>query len=188
MRFCVFTALKSIEVIHQTTQSNPVAFQNEIMGFRGTCSVSDIITDMKFVQRDFGGGKVHAGFKDMYRAVDLDVGTPVVVAGHSMGASLAALHAFSLEASGIKLSAVYLFAMPKFCNKSFQEEYNSLLGQKTFNIRNKNDVVTRIPPFKSYHHVGRTWDCTFDVDSILENHSLDQYKKELHRRYETFSH
>ena len=187
MRFCLYSALKAIEVINMSTRDTPLATQNSIIGFRGTSSVGDVIADMQFTRARFHAGKVHSGFLRMYESIDFDsVECPAIVSGHSMGAALAAIHAYNLAVEGHNVRVVYLFAAPKFCNKAFKDSYNTLLGEKTFCIQNRNDVVTRIPPLPSYSNVGIHVDCTFDKGSLRDNHDLSEYKNELLYRYEPF--
>lgn len=183
MKFDYKLAIKAITVICSTTPETPVAYSDSIIGFRGTASISDVITDIKFLKTDFEGGRVHRGFVDVYTTSYLkycdafDIHSPTVIAGHSMGGVIAALHAFRIEERHV--DSVYLFGTPKFCDETFQKKYNDKLKHKTFCIVNDNDVIPKLPPLASYYNVGKYVNCTFNK----YNHELKKYGEELGNRY-----
>jgi triacylglycerol lipase len=86
-------------------------------------------------------------------------GKPLWIAGHSLGAALAAQFAAS---TGTAPRAVYVFGMPRAGGENFQTAYNNnvALGPVTYRFVNGLDVVARIPMSAiGYRHVGRMLSC-----------------------------
>lgn len=177
MKFSKTIALNVIRVIHQVSNKDLMHSEQKILGFRGTNSLLDLKQDLSFAQDTFGKGKVHSGILEMYNEIDFTYSfSHPILGGHSMGGVLAALHAFSMAKRGESVEGVYLFGMPKFCDSNFQKEYNSLVGDKTFVVNNRHDVITKLPPLFSYTSVGTPYSLDFDFGSFQENHCLKNYE------------
>lgn len=113
----------------------------------------------------------HVGFQeaalsakdDIAKAVQRcrDTQKPLFVAGHSLGAALAALAAKATTEAGIKPQAVYIYGMPRAGGAKFKAAYDSILGDRTFRLVHGIDLVARVPMSAfGYRHVGRVLMCT----------------------------
>jgi triacylglycerol lipase len=114
------------------------------------------------------GARIHRGFRASFEQdfenriltrLDgaRDRGKPIVVIGHSLGASMATVAAARLDMLGKPVRAVYAFASPNVGNAEFKADYNSRLGQRHYRMINQEDIVPRllVPPL--YWAVGRMW-------------------------------
>ena len=116
-------------------------------------------------------GSVHRGFENGLNAVWDQVAAalagrgaqPVVVAGHSLGAALAAVaadRALSDENLNVRASAVYCFGMPRVGDADFALRYNDTLGATTYRLVHGEDIVATVPPSRlGFRHVGRLIRC-----------------------------
>jgi triacylglycerol lipase len=107
---------------------------------------------------------VDAARPEITRAITMSkqTGTPLYIAGHSLGAALAALAAHFATANGAPPKAVYAFGMPRVGGQRFQAAYNGdgTLGPVTYRLVYGLDVVARIPISAiGYRHVGRELEC-----------------------------
>jgi triacylglycerol lipase len=87
---------------------------------------------------------------------------PLWIAGHSLGAALAALAAQFSDSLHHTPKAVYLFGMPRTGGTTFQAAYNgnANLGPVSYRFVHGLDVVARIPPsVNGYRHIGRVLQC-----------------------------
>ena len=123
------------------------------------------VTDLQFLPAD---GGVHRGFLAALDAVwprlapVLDAATGRLwVAGHSLGAALAALCALRCgETSNIAVDAVFAFGMPRVGGEAFATRYEAELGKRTLRLVHGLDVVPLVPPPSvGYRHVGRRLSC-----------------------------
>jgi triacylglycerol lipase len=92
-------------------------------------------------------------------------GKPLWIAGHSLGAALAALAAQFADSVDHPAKAVYLFGMPRTGGVRFQAAYNgnANLGPVSYRFVHGLDVVSRIPPSANgYRHIGRVLQCASD--------------------------
>jgi len=93
-------------------------------------------------------------------AMSQQTGKCLYVAGHSLGAALAALAADIAASSGSPPKAVYTFGMPRVGGERFQGAYNAKLGPVTYRLVHGVDVVARVPMSElGYRHVGRVLQC-----------------------------
>jgi hypothetical protein len=135
---------------------------------------------------EFGGKKcgVHAGFKKEYHASKLqlqealsqvNLKKPLIICGHSLGASVALIAALDIETNGIeipvrddnskmaldtkinspqlhspqkiKIDAIITFGAPRGLYKSAAKKFNETsLQKKTLRIENPWDPITKVPP------------------------------------------
>ncbi|MCL6445172.1 MAG: lipase family protein [Alicyclobacillus sp.] len=143
----------------------------------GTEGIMDYLDDFEFLMTDFNlvsnGGKTEYGFTRFYESFsfvdpvtgivqtlqeylnDLSVLKPLpsfTVAGFSLGAALATLHAVVLASRHFPVEA-YLFASPMVGNQTFVQTYNALVPH-SYRIVNKPDIVPRLPgSLLGYAHV-----------------------------------
>jgi triacylglycerol lipase len=103
---------------------------------------------------------------------------PLFIAGHSLGAALAALAAQRAHAQGATPKGVYTFGMPRTGGETFRAGYDAMLGPITYRLVHGLDVVARVPPSEiGFRHVGRALQCdsgkTFDPAAPLSEIASD---------------
>ncbi|MGN6571537.1 MAG: lipase family protein [Pseudolabrys sp.] len=92
--------------------------------------------------------------------LSVQTGKPLFIAGHSLGAALAALAAQAVTAQGAEPRAVYTYGMPRTGGAAFQQRYDPRLGAKTYRLVYGADIVARVPmSVLGYRHVGRVLMC-----------------------------
>jgi triacylglycerol lipase len=114
----------------------------------------------------------HTGFQNALNAAQDTIqqavnksqqtGKPLWIAGHSLGAALAALAAQFADSLHHAAKAVYLFGMPRTGGSRFQAAYNgnANLGPVSYRFVHGLDVVARVPPsVNGYRHIGRVLQC-----------------------------
>lgn len=158
-----------------------------IITFAGTdpVSLANWITDF-----DLGitSGGAARGFAEAAQSVWPQIETllkafgpagPIYVTGHSLGASLAAITAGSIERDfpGM-LRGVYTFGMPRTGDRTFATAYNSSLGARTFRLVHGEDLVATVPPSKlGSRHVGLLLTCArqgkFDESKLATSTDSD---------------
>lgn len=135
----------------------------QIICFRGTESVEDVLVDLWFKKKQATGGKgaVHAGFQAALYEVwpqlerSLDKNSKIIVTGHSLGGAVAQLMANRLALTNYHVSGVYTFGSPRVGNSKFKTAYNSRLADKTFLHINNKDAVTAVPlEILGFYHLG----------------------------------
>lgn len=95
-----------------------------------------------------GGGNVHSGFLNAWRAISVPVlaavaGRPVTLVGHSLGAAIALLAAMDMTISGNPPASVYCFEPPRV---SPDLALRTLLSSVPLHLfRNGLDIVTDVP-------------------------------------------
>jgi hypothetical protein len=74
-------------------------------------------------------------------------GAKIYLAGHSLGAALAAIAALRLTALPMtnEIGGVWLFGSPRVGNPTWKAMYNAVLLQKTLRMSNHLDFATRVP-------------------------------------------
>ncbi|MFC4100697.1 lipase family protein [Paenibacillus xanthanilyticus] len=133
---------------------------------RGTESKLDWLMDAEFLLETFrevpGGGRTERGFTNLYRTMTVEyadasippqsliaqldtlpAGTRLVVTGHSLGSSLATLHAFVAGSKKIDVELI-TFASPRVGDKTFVEAFGALNIRST-RIFNHPDIVPHVP-------------------------------------------
>jgi len=150
-----------------------------ILAFRGSSSVDDWITNLKFCEKCAG---VHSGFSKAYYSINykmiqywIDTIIPRYkkdkldiekieryYTGHSLGAALATIAILNLETSELKQigiptekthSSLYIYGSPRVFDKCTANKFDSLFQKSSFRFVNNNDIVTKIP-FNGYDHIG----------------------------------
>ena len=90
----------------------------------------------------------------------------IFLAGHSLGAALAAVTANRLIAAGVtfesRLGGVYTIGMPRPGDEVFATAYNARLGRRTYRLIHGEDIVPKVPPAAApfgCRHIGRALYC-----------------------------
>lgn len=153
-----------------------------IVSFRGTEADKwqDITTDGDFwrIKLENEGwpeewGKMHRGFYNAFDAIAGErlmsviaglrgTGVQIYLTGHSLGGALATVMAArimkDMEAGAdYNFKGVYTFGSPRVGNTDFQDKFEDTaedIGLKVIRFRNEKDVVTTVPKFLWYRHVG----------------------------------
>ena len=141
-----------------------------ILAFAGTDPGiwQNLATD--FTPLPQAGSDIHSGFQlaavaaksEIKQAARLSQQSqiPLFIAGHSLGAALAALAAQTVLGEATPLRAVYTFGMPRVGGERFAARYDADLGALTYRLVNGIDLVARVPPsFVGFRHVGRVLQC-----------------------------
>ncbi|MFD0586472.1 lipase family protein [Paenibacillus sp. GCM10027627] len=141
---------------------------------RGTESPLDWLADFEFSLERFheypNAGQTEKGFTDLYRSMkvvyddgrpteslmsqvsDLPAGTSLLVTGHSLGSSLATLHAFVAGSQKVAVKLV-TFASPRVGDRTFVEAFTNL-GIPNARIFNLPDIVPKVPlDIVGYRHI-----------------------------------
>lgn len=132
-----------------------------------------------------GPGNTHVGFQAAMDAAVSDVraaialsqqrNKPLFIAGHSLGAALAALAARFAVAQNHPPRAVYAYGMPRTGDATFQSAYNGVLGDVTYRLVHGHDLVARVPmSFLGYRHVGNVLPCVSNAKFVAGNLSTDR--------------
>ena len=143
---------------------NAAAF---VLGFRGTSSLPDALTDIKIklIDDPASKGKIHEGFKTGLDKVWKEVwhtmgrkrrSRTLWVTGHSLGGALAltATARLCLEKRQT-VNGLYTFGQPRVGNPAFTEACNKIFGNRYFRFVHNNDVVPRVPfRLMGFEHTG----------------------------------
>jgi predicted lipase len=130
------------------------------IAFRGTDSLRDWITDLRFrrtvLLTKLGCEcEVHAGFLAAYGSILVPLTAylkkivvaqrPLFITGHSLGGALAVLAALELQRHGLAVAQVYTFGQPRVGNQAFAALYNQRLKHRTQAVTNEGDPVPLLP-------------------------------------------
>lgn len=137
--------------------------------FKGTnpSDLRHILTDLRFDWTDGPFGQIHSGFASAlavaWNAIRQSLrefhtnNQRIWLSGHSLGGALATLAAAALlrEDPHTPIGGVYTFGQPRVGDETFQHQFNTRLGNRTFRFVHHQDIITRLPPKTfGYHHVG----------------------------------
>jgi len=136
-----------------------------VIAFRGTqpSQLNDVLADLKaWKEASETKGRVHSGFKNEIdklwplieklvkgKAVNKERDT-VIVTGHSLGAAMATLCASRIADMGYTVN-LYNFGSPRVGNHLWSEQFDNI---PTWRFVNNNDIVTKVPPFGLFTHIG----------------------------------
>lgn len=135
-----------------------------VLAFRGTevTKLTDIKTDAKASMISLVEGRVHKGFIDAYKSVQVEIeknvatlnGIPLYITGHSLGAALATVATQFLEGHPVfsdQLAACYTYGSPRVGNDQFDRDLKSAI----YRVVNTTDIVTIVPLLAmGYTHIG----------------------------------
>ena len=114
-------------------------------------------------------GNIHRGFEDatesvwslLIEAFAARSEPTLMLAGHSLGAALAAVTSDrALAELKLRAAALYAFGMPRCGDEGFARRYNDTLGAATYRLVHGDDIVATVPPSRlGFRHVGRLIRC-----------------------------
>jgi triacylglycerol lipase len=122
----------------------------------------DIEIDAKAFKASVFEGRVHKGFVEAYKSIEIQVlrglkmigDLPLYITGHSLGAALATVATQYLERDPIlrdQIAACYTFGSPRVGNKEYDREFKSAI----YRVVNTTDIVTVVPLLSmGYTHIG----------------------------------
>lgn len=146
-----------------------------VIVFRGTDSdqSDDLVADAKvWATASDTVGEVHTGFKQELdklwpQVSDYLLAMPnkhIIITGHSLGAAMATLCASRLAHAGHSLE-LYTFGSPKVGDAAWANQFK---GINAYRFVNNNDLVTQVPVFQGYQHVGTLYYIDYDGNIISE--------------------
>ncbi len=135
-----------------------------VLAFRGTevTKTTDIKTDARAFKASVFEGRVHKGFADAYKSIEIQVlkglktigDLPLYITGHSLGAALATIATQYLERDPKlrdQIAACYTFGSPRVGNKEYDRDFKSAI----YRVVNTTDIVTVVPLLvMGYIHIG----------------------------------
>lgn len=135
-----------------------------VLAFRGTEVTKriDIRTDAKAFRASVFEGRVHKGFGEAYKSIEIQVlkalpkveGLPLYITGHSLGAGLATIATRYLERDlelRNRIAACYTFGSPRVGDREYDRKFKSSI----FRVVNTTDIVTVVPLLAmGYIHIG----------------------------------
>jgi predicted lipase len=151
-----------------------------IIAFRGTVfsNIYNLFTILRFDEADYHGFKVHAGFAEYARHIEVkltqylpSLKKPITLVGHSMGGALAALSSLYINPSQI-----VTFGCPKYVKSS-----EKFPDYDITNIIDGIDIVTYLPPFW-YKRVGEDFRIKSSYNPIT-SHFANSYLDSLNKYY-----
>lgn len=168
-----------------------------VIAFRGTQSEANWIADAQIHQRPYpytqNAGLVHEGFLNIYESCRDELlatyttlpAKPLYITGHSLGATLATLHALDVATNtNFPSVTMYNYASPRVGDSNFVRTYTSLVPQSRSFI-NTTDVVPKLPPKVFYnpytketmYYADDPLKLLFTIQggSTVENHSPKTY-------------
>ncbi len=162
-------------------------------GTRGN-NWGEIKADLKATKGTFtlsGGSTIetHKGFLEEYKrsssqmqdyVTELSGGKklPITFAGHSLGGALSQIAALDLTSSGqcdAKDTSIVTFGSPRVFSKEGAQAYSRAgLANKTLLVRQKSDIVPRVPPKGLFAHIGFKLKLP---NASLNTHGAGSYRK-----------
>lgn len=172
-----------------------------LIAFRGTKikkSPLDLVTNLDIAQVPFtfvpNSGLTHRGFTTLYGQLRgpllqaLDTIKPqkhLYVTGHSFGAALAVYCALDAAVNTkFRSPTAYTLASPRAGDGAFADAFNGKVADSV-RIVNEHDIIPHEPPRKiyallqhtvwHYQHVKTKFTLSFQLGSLIRNHSHVQY-------------
>lgn len=135
--------------------------QVRVLAFRGTHSLHEGLIDATAVSSSYADvglpGKGHTGmklaFKLLWSMVKDELALrqaqdpkPLVIVGHSLGGSLAFLHALRLAQLNYPILGLYTAAEPRIGDATLMAAADALIGDRFYRMENAHDPVPHLPP------------------------------------------
>lgn len=133
-----------------------------VLAFRGTEKGIDIKTDARAFKASLFEGRVHRGFGEAYKSIEIQVlkalpkvkGMPLYITGHSLGAGIATIATQYLERDlemRDRIAACYTFGSPRVGDREYDRKFKSSI----YRVVNTTDIVTVVPLLAmGYIHIG----------------------------------
>lgn len=206
---------QQVKEVVQLIQKIPVYYgfvltspEMHLMVFRGTQRQIEWVENVLAFQADYLDpttkniiGRVHFGFNEFYTqhfalsvrdaVKSLDPSKPLLISGHSLGASLAALAAMDLA---LHLPAwrsslqVYTYGGPRLGNRAFVEAHSQLIPNH-YRVINLADLFPMLPLSKlvtdDFIHAGEQWAFLSHQGDIMPNHIVETYRNAIEQGAET---
>lgn len=162
-----------------------------VIAFRGTepTQLNDVLADLKaWKETSETTGRVHSGFKTeidklwptiiKWLASSVKKKDTVIVTGHSLGAAMATLAASRAYDMGYKTN-LYNFGSPRVGNYDWSKQFDEI---PTWRFVNNNDIVTKVPPFGLFTHIGELKYINF-YGNVRKNTWWQRFKDQLRGRW-----
>jgi hypothetical protein len=135
--------------------------QVRVLAFRGTHSLHEGLIDATAMSSSYADiglqGRGHSGMKLAFKVLwsivrdELAVRQaqnpkPLVIVGHSLGGSLAFLHALRLAQLDYPILGLYTAAEPRIGDATLMAEADALIGDRFYRLENAHDPVPQLPP------------------------------------------
>lgn len=145
MRSTCDLTLKILHLSHGI--ASPSTTFDDIVAYRGTASLSDLMLDADIRSEEFHGLEVHRGLLRMYRASKSRDRLPVV-GGYSCGGVLSLLHAIDATVKHHDPpETVVTIASPRFVRQTSLPQLSRLLHQtRIVRVANPRDIIVQSPP------------------------------------------
>lgn len=175
-----------------------------VIALRGTRHLFDVISGSQYKQIPFpyvpNSGRTHKGLTNMYTSVlrtpifdslkDLNPSKKLVIAGHSIGGSLATLCTLDVSINGkFEQPILYTFGSPKIGNSDFVESFNNRITH-SINIANRGDLVPLLPFSKkgnTYKHIKDRFLIGRRDYRLVGSHEIESYFKNIAEMKQKFS-
>ncbi|EAS02303.1 lipase family protein (macronuclear) [Tetrahymena thermophila SB210] len=149
--------------------------QSVIVAFRGTDQVQNWLSNINFVPVKYLNDqckdcKIHQGFMNILDSIQFELNqcvinlkkqynsTSILVTGHSLGGAMATLFAVQLKKllmNKFQSFELITFGSPRVGNLEFVNYANSLFGNNSFRLVNKQDIVPHLPYNNlGFQHIG----------------------------------
>lgn len=144
-------------------------------------------------------GKLHQGFVKIYSnladpvrvaAQRLDPSVPCYIAGHSLGASIAAIAALDIAQTVPQLQdqiRLYTYASPRMGDRAFADGHSQRVPN-SYRIANQTDAFTLLPPTSLnqtvYVHMGEPWVFSSQRGDLGTNHFISTYRRAIEQEEE----
>jgi len=146
-----------------------------VLAIRGSKTFTNALHDVFFWSDAFPyeachGCQVYDGFWRVWTGVQSKVervlldsgcipGTPqgtILLTGHSLGAAVATIAMYTLQARGYSVGLSYNFESPRVGNDAFATSFVDFFGRKVplYRVTRARDPTVHVPPFPIYRHVG----------------------------------
>lgn len=156
------------------------------------------ITHSAQIPFDFPG-KLHQGFVKIYSnladpvraaARRLDPSVPCYIAGHSLGAAVAAIAALDIAQTVPQLQdqvRLYTYAAPRIGDRTFADGHSQWVPN-SYRIANQSDAFTLLPPTSLnqtvYVHMGEPWVFSSQRGDVGTNHFISTYWRAIEQEEE----
>jgi hypothetical protein len=116
--------------------------KNNILVFKGTDSLNDIEMDLSPTISQDKRGMVYTSMYNIYKAIkpQLDQLYCDKVTGWSLGAVLSILYSYDHSQN---INEVIVFGQPPVFSKTFVDDYNTVLGDKTISYIHRFDLIAQ---------------------------------------------